>query len=189
MIRGFLFSMCIFGTTASLVADTISTGAQSWLVNSSPAAITTTQSNYFAPFGDGNWIGVTPSGFAPPGTYVFTLEIGTLIATSGTFSLSYGADNSVTWTITNGSLSGTLSCLNPSGDCSGPGASPTLVPASLSGTFNANSILTATVVNDGGTANPMALFAAGSATAVPEPSTVVLFLVIVPLMFRRMRRI
>jgi len=166
--------LCALAGASDSSAATIGTGSAPWQVNGSPAVATTTQFNYFVPFGGATWIGVNANGSVVPGIYTFTLDIGTLIGGPGVFNLSYGADNSVGWSITNGSLAGTLSCLNPGGDCFGPGATPTTVPALLSGTFSGASVLTATVINDGGTPNPMALFAAGTASAVPEPSTWIL---------------
>jgi hypothetical protein len=188
MIRWNCLFLCTAVMTASASAATISTGSASWFVDGTLARIVPTQFNYFPPFSDGSWIS-NASFVTPSGTYLFTLNIGALVTMPGTFSLSYGADNNVSWSITNGSLAGAVACLNASGDCFGPGSGPTVVPAMLSGTFDTTSVLTAAVVNSAGNANPMALFVVGSANAVPEPLTVVMVTIPIVLLWTWRRSI
>lgn len=169
--------------TSSVFGITISTGtAAPWLVNGNPVAIETVLSTpiWINNFGDGRWVGTTASDGNPvigiaPGTYTFTLAIGAYVGAAGTFSLQYAADNSVLWSISGGTLSGSSQCdtvLNPQSDCF---QNVSGAPRTLTGSFGAGSILTATVVNGSNSANPMGLLAVGTADAtigdVPEPST------------------
>jgi hypothetical protein len=167
---------------SSAFGITISTGtAAPWLVNGNPVAVETVLSTpiWINNFGDGRWVGTTvndgnPSIGIAPGTYTFTLAIGSYLGGAGTFSLQYAADNSVQWTLSGGTLGGSTQCdsvLNPSSDCF---QNVSGAPRTLTGTFGAGSVLTATVVNGGSTANPMGLLVVGNADpvgAIPEPST------------------
>ena len=156
----------------SMWSASISTNVAPWLVNGNP---TTAISPLAVPFwinnfGDGSWVGTSAGdGISnAAGTYTYTLNIGSYIGTAGTLSLQYAADNSVSWGITNGSLSGATSCAGP--DCfSTVGGAP----RSLTGTFAADSVLTATVVNLAD--SPQGLLAVGTASdfsQVPEPASV-----------------
>jgi hypothetical protein len=171
---------------SSAFAATISSGASgvNWMVNSNPAVVETgtlpTAFGWVANFSDGQWIGTaaTDGNFGGPGlgalagqSYTFTLNLSAILA-SGTFSLQYAADNSVVWSITNGTLSGATSCDSGNGNsiaCFGS-------LRSLTGSFGAGSVLTATVLNGPvpstpGERSPMGLIVVGTATDVPEPST------------------
>jgi hypothetical protein len=171
-----LITLLALTIPASAATISISTGVAPWLVNGNPAVNLSVLATpvWINNFGDGRWVGSTandgnPSTGAAPGTYIFTLNLGTFFGGPGSLSLQYAADNSVNWTITNGSLSGNTSC--GSGDCflSSGGA-----PRSLSGIFASDSVLTATVLNGSTATNPMGLIAVGTASdpsAVPEPST------------------
>jgi hypothetical protein len=114
------------------------------------------------------WIGSTPqdgdftSPVAAPGTYVYSLNIGSMMSSGGVLSLSYAADDTISWTITNGSLSGDVVC---SANCFSS-------IRTLNGSFSANSVLRATVQNSPSGLNPTGLAVAGQLMAnVPEPST------------------
>ncbi len=149
---------------------TIDSGVAPWLYNGDPASVIT------FPLPVGSWVGATPPAawigpttatVQPGGTYVFTLALGNLLGEAGSFSLQYSVDDFVTWTISNGTLGGFTTCGNGD-DCY-------FQLHTLTGTFAADSILTATIVNnfDLGVDNPMGLLVQGSAdaNAVPEPST------------------
>jgi hypothetical protein len=177
MIRVFV---CFLALAAFAWAAPISTGVAPWEVNGNPVVIENPIAipYWISNFGDGSWVGTTAddgslSGGALPGTYTFTLAIGSLIGAPGTFSLQYAADNNIRWTITNGALGGTTNCAATDCFSSAGGA-----PRSLSGSFDISSILTATVVNEGTALNPMGLIVVGTAdeSGIPEPSTVVLCL-------------
>jgi hypothetical protein len=161
-------------------ADSISTGVAGWLVNGNPVVIENPIASpyWINNFGDGKWVGTTAtdgslSSGANPGTYTFSLNLGPL-GGIGTFDLQYAADNIVSWSISNGSLLGTTTCVgNPDlTDCFGSAAG---APRSLSGTFNVNSILTATVTNgkNSDPVNPMGLLVVGTAN-VPVPTSLAL---------------
>lgn len=167
---------------ASAAPVSISTGVAPWQVNGNPAVAEDAPlpSTWLPGFGDGVWIGTSAadSNAIAGGTYVFTLNIGAFVGAAGTFSLDYAGDNSVEWTITNGTLAGTSSC--PIEYCfMSPSFAPaniTPAPRSLTGTFAASSVLTATIVNwPGGGPNPMGLLVVGTADArrvtAPEPAT------------------
>lgn len=121
------------------------------------------------------WVGKTAndgniSSGAAPGPYTFTLPIGTYASGPGTFSLNYAADNAISWSIDDG---GTLSgpgCAGPDCFTISSGA-----PFALTGTYGANSILTASITNTGSVNTPMGFLVQGgvaiSNSAVPEPST------------------
>ena len=128
----------------------ISTGsAAPWLVNGNPVVLQSplAVSFWIGSCSDGKWVGTTSSdgnlaGGASPGTYTFSMNIGAYFGAAGVLSLQYAADNNVNWSITNGSLAGSTSCVTE--NCfSAVGGSP----RSLTGSFSANSTLTATVVN------------------------------------------
>jgi hypothetical protein len=133
-------------------------------------------------FGDGSWIGVTAnsgsfSGGEAPGTYVFQLNLGSF--GNGTFNIDYAADNSVTWTITGGTLSGATTCTSGNPDTSNCFGASNSAPRSLVGTFGTSSVLTATISNGsspGFDPNPMGLLVVGTAT-VPVPASLALFAV------------
>jgi hypothetical protein len=180
----------------ALFADptSISTGVAPWAVNGNPVfAVDLTQlqllsTTWIPNFGDGVWIGPsTTSGNylntgdgAAPGSYVYTLAIGALMGGSGTFSLKYASDDTVGWSINMGSFtSGVASTTCTTfGTC---WSSPT-APITLTGTFSAMSVLTATVVNLGSVWNPSGFLAVGTATLngnvspIPEPSTYAMLL-------------
>jgi hypothetical protein len=133
------------------------------------------------------WVGATVNdgstflgGLAAPGVYVYTLKIGALFQSGGSFSLQYAADNTVAWSVSNGSLAGQTSCQQL--DCFS-------TARSLSGNFSANSVLTATVVNGDFGLNPTGLTVAGNAFAMPEPSSYALMAIGGGLLaFRKRRR-
>lgn len=172
---------------SSAFGATISTGASgvNWLVNSNPAVVETGvlptfPGGWVANFSDGRWIGTAATdgnyasgtdGALAGATYTFTLNLSSILA-SGVFSLQYAADNAVQWSISNGTLSGATSC------DAGNGNSGVCFNSlrTLSGTFGAGSVLTATVVNgpvpsSPGQRSPMGLIVVGTASDVPEPST------------------
>ena len=139
-----------------------------WLVNISPVvAITPIPGAWVS---SAKWVGTSAadgSTGVAPGDYVFTLAIGGYANGPGTFALNYSGDNNVVWSIDGGgTLSGATSCT--SGTC----FTSLFV---LSGTYGANSVLTATVTNLPPGTNPMGLLVTGgtatSASEVPEPST------------------
>ena len=145
----------------------LSTGVAPWLVDGNPTAVVPDWASWIASPGDSSWVSTTSAnnGSAPIGNYVFTLNLGALVGSSGAFTMTYSADNDVAWSITNGSLSGAT-------QCSIFTCFQNLY--AMSGTFSSNSVLTATVFNGGG---PMGLLAEGSTvtpTAVPEPGTLAL---------------
>ena len=179
-----LLGFVLLAASAFAIPITISTGtAAPWLVNGNPVVVETTIAIpiWINNFGDGRWVGTNandgnPSIGALPGTYTFTMALSIYAGGAGTgvFSFQYAADNAVTWTISNGTLAGTTSCTvaTPESDCfqAASGA-----PRSLTGTYGAGAILTATVVNGGTSPNPMGLLVVGTADAdpsgIPEPST------------------
>lgn len=179
-----LLGLVALATSAFAAPITISTGPAPWLVNGNPVvAETNIPGVWINNFGDGVWVGTTVGDAATgaaPGSYTFTLNIfaRTGGVGPGSFSLQYAADNAVTWSISNGTLAGTTSCTagTPNSDCfqAAGGA-----PRSLTGTYGAGSILTATVVNGGSSLNPMGLLVVGTAnldpSGVPEPSTYAMF--------------
>lgn len=170
---------------SSTMAATLSTGVAPWQVNGNPVA---TLSPIPVPiwvnnYGDGVWVGSTSNDGnlagqgASSGAYLFTLDLGQYAAGGGTFNLTYAADNSVTWSITNGSVSGATICSLL--DCFSPSAGAV---RSLSGSFASNSVLTASVFN--AEKGPMGLIAVGTYSVsspvttgpgagppVPEPAT------------------
>lgn len=159
----------------SMWSAPISTNVAPWMVNGNPTVEISPIAAPFwiANFGGGAWVGTTAGdgnliGSTAPGTYTYTLNVGALIGTSGFLSLQYAADNTVAWTISNGSLSGDILCSSPDCFTSVGGA-----PRTVTGTFAADSVLTATVVNlDPG---PTGLLVAGEASEfspVPEPASV-----------------
>ena len=165
----------------------IGTGVASWLVNSSPVVAENPRpGSYIANNANGVWVGPSASSGtnANAGLYTYTLNIGSLVGGSGTFSLNYAADDRVTWSITGGTLSGATTCTGVAnnGDCySAAGGAP----RSLTGTFTGlSSILTAMVTNDAVPAhdppylNPTGLLAFGTAdiAAVPLPASAWLLL-------------
>lgn len=170
-------TFCAAASALSIQAptDSINTGVADWQVNGNNAS---QLSDIPGPWLSGptgvSWIGIETID-ASGGTYTFSLALG---GTGGTFSLNYAADNTVQWSITNGSLMGTMSCLGNPDNCFGSGAG---APRSLTGMFSAHSILTATVVNGNSNAqtNPMGLLAYGtiSHAAVPVPGSLALILI------------
>lgn len=177
MIKKSMMKLTLLSLTMglSMWSAPISTNVASWLVNGNPTvAISPIAAPFWiSNFGGGSWVGTTSNdgnlaGSTAAGTYTYTLNIGAVIGTAGTLSLQYAADNTVAWSISNGSLSGDTLCSSPDCFTSVGGA-----PRSLTGTFAANSILTATVNNlDPG---PTGLLVAGEASAfspVPEPGSV-----------------
>jgi len=161
-------------SSASAAVMPLDTGVAPWLYNGLPVAIeptATIPSAWMTPTGSSSWVGTTVTDATkgvPPGTYIFTLDLSSYAGAPGSFSLSYATDNSVAWTISNGSLGGATTCTN-AGDCfqTSGGA-----PRALTGTYGVGAILTATVVNDPSGANPMGLLVSGTASGgVPEPST------------------
>lgn len=152
----------------SMWSASISTTVAPWEVNDNPVvAISPLAVPFWVNnFGDGGWVGTTAGDGTTnaAGTYIYTLDIGTYIGAAGTLSLQYAADNSVSWGITNGTLSGATSCAGP--DCFS-------TVAALTGTFAADSVLTATVVNVAN--SPQGLLVVGTASdvsQVPEPASV-----------------
>ncbi len=199
-----LLATALLATSVFAAPITISTGtAAPWLVNGNPTLSLTTIPTgiWINNFGDGVWIGPNSTSGNPaigeaPGTFVYQLGLGSYFGGTGAFSLQYAADNSITWSISNGSLGGTTSCdavLSPNSDCfqASGGA-----PRTLTGIFAANSILTATIVNgtnpaDPNRNNPTGLLAVGTAdnSTVPEPSTYAMFAMgIAAIAFARRRR-
>ena len=127
---------------AHAAPTSLSTGVAPWLVNGNPAVVLgAIPAGWADGPGDGQWVGTTSldGAAAAPGTYTFSLNVGALVGSAGTFFLDFAADDTVQWSITNGSLSGATNCLGP-GSCSNS-------LSSLTGTFAANSVLTATVLN------------------------------------------
>jgi hypothetical protein len=183
-LKSIFFGLVAFATVGAATAApiSISSGVANWLVNGNPAVVETTIAApaWINNFGDGKWVGVTAnsgsfSGGEAPGAYVFTLNLGPL--GSGTFSLDYAADNSISWTISNGSLSGSTTCTSGSPDTSNCFGASNSAPRSLTGTFSTSSVLTATVLNgssSGFDPNPMGLLVVGAAE-VPVPASLALF--------------
>ncbi len=178
LLAAALLASSAFGITIS-TGNTVGPNVP-WMVNSNPVALLGVLATpiWIGNFGDGRWVGTTVNDGNPaigiaPGTYVFSLNLSTWVggSGSGTFDLQYAADNSVIWTISNGSLGGTTQCdagATPLSDCFQATAG---APRMLNGTFGVGSVLTATVVNGSATANPMGLLVVGTASDVPEPST------------------
>jgi hypothetical protein len=174
--------LAVSATTAAPIS--ISSGVASWQVNGNPAIVETTIATpaWINNFGDGKWVGVTANsgsftGGEAPGTYVFTFNLGSL--GNGTFNIDYAADNSVTWTITGGTLSGATTCTSGNPDTSNCFGASNSAPRSLTGTFSTSSVLTATILNGsspGFDPNPMGLLVVGTA-AVPVPASLALFAV------------
>lgn len=178
MYRSLFFLM--IGILPCLEANTISlntgTAGAPWTVQSasgnvlmvigtpSPAWSTAT-----AALSPAQWVGVNSAGAGGAGTYLYQLNLGSLFASAGTFSVRYSADNGVGWSISNGTLSGTAQCQagNPDALCF------TGVYA-MNGTFTSTSVLTATVTNG---LDPTGLIVQGTASSVPEPSAAVLLVV------------
>ncbi len=181
-LKSILFATLTSFAVAQASASSISTGVASWLVNGNSVVVESpiASPNWINNFGDGQWVGVTASsgsfaGGEAPGTYTFTLDMSSL-GGAGTFNLEYAADNTIQWSITSGTVAGMTSCLgNPDvANCFGAGNG---APRMLNGTFSANSILTATVVNGsspGFNPNPMGLLVVGTAQ-VPVPASLALF--------------
>lgn len=129
---------------------------------------------WYSPTAPSKWVGQTatdgdPNVGAAPGVYVYTLALGTYGTGPGTFSLTYVVDDSIVWSISDG---GTLA----GADTCGPNCWSSIfgAPYTLTGTYSATSVLTATVTNNGTLANPTGLLVQGLATSnseVPEPST------------------
>lgn len=188
MKRAFLFLTAAVQLAAvaapALASGSVSTGVAPWLVNGNPAVVLGTLATPFwiNNFGDGSWVGTTSldgnlAGGASPGSYVFTLALGSFVGDAGTFNLQYAADNSISWSISNGTLGGDVTC-GPADCFTAAGGAP----RSLNGNFAADSILTASVINIGSSPSPMGLLAVGTYTAnggggagpggntVPEPS-------------------
>ncbi len=169
---------------SSAFAQSVSTGVAPWLVNGNPTVNETgTLLNTWVPaLGDGLWVGtrstdgnfILPTDGAAGGTYTFSLNVGALYGTAGNFSLQYAADNAVSWSVNDGTLSGDTQCGNgdPLADCYS-------ALRTLAGTFSANSVLTATVVNGTSIAggSPMGFLAVSSISPIPEPSSYAMFLV------------
>ncbi len=87
-------------------------------------------------------------------------------------TLQYAADNAVAWSITNGSLTGTTDC-----GAGSPNATCYTSTNTLGVTFAADSVLTATVENEGlPEGSVMGLMAQGAYDPVPEPGTYALVL-------------
>ncbi len=112
-----------FASNLAAAPLTISTGtAAPWLVNGNPVVLESPIATPFwiNNFSDGKWVGTNSSdgnlaGGPNPGTYTFTMNIGAYFGAAGVLSLQYAADNNVTWSISNGSLAGSTSCVT--GDC------------------------------------------------------------------------
>lgn len=172
-------AMFTMATSAWAAPIPLDTGVAPWFVNTGGPSvavtnITSVPGAWLPAVNPRQWVGTAADSNAAPGTYTFTLDIGTYVndAGGGTFTLSYAADNSVTWTISNGSLGGTDICNTglPS-NCFQASAG---APRALTGSFASNSVLTATVVNNPSGSNPMGLLVEGTAVGaseVPEPST------------------
>lgn len=177
MVLKSLLAASLLATAVFAAPMTISTGtAALWTVNGNPVAVENPipTPTWIGNFGDGRWVGTSVSdatipGGAAPGTYIYRLNIGTYLGGTGSFGLQYAADNSVTWTITTGTLAGTTSCdatVNPVGDCFGAGAG---APRSLTGTYSLSSVLTATVVNGDTFSTPSGLLVVGTAANEVDP--------------------
>jgi hypothetical protein len=177
--RSFALVLASALAASTLSASTISTGTVApWLVNGNPAVVETSIAAPFwiNNFGDGRWVGTDANAggltsTAAAGTYTYTLNLGAYIGSNGSFSLQYAADNAVLWSITNGSLAGSANCAGPDCFSSVGGA-----PRSLTGTFAADSVLTAQLTNTA--IGPTGLLVVGTADAAfvgaaptPEPST------------------
>lgn len=158
-------------TTAFGAPLRISTGtAAPWLVDGNPVVAESPIATpyWINNFGDGVWVGTAAgdgnlAGGAAGGVYTFTLNIGAYFGLPGSFNVQYSADNNVSWSITNGTLGGSTAC----GGCYD-------LVHNLNGTFNADSVLTATVTN-ADHPSPMGLIVVGEGDSIPEPSTYAMF--------------
>lgn len=162
---------CLSGAHAAPLS--LSTGLAPWLVNGNPGVVLNpVPGTWVDGLGNGQWIGTTSQDGtgAEPGQYTFTLNIGALAGSDGLFSMAYAADDAVAWSITNGSLGGTTACVGP--------VTCAESLSGLTGTFSANSVLTATVLNIDTARSPFGLLAEGRTLAdpnpVPEPSSLAL---------------
>lgn len=179
MNRKVLFLVAAIGQIAATAAvagpvgvgTSLSTGVAAWTVNGNPVAVLSPIATPFwiSNFGDGRWVGATSNdgnvvSGANSGSYVFSLNFSGFTSGPGTFDLQYSADNSVSWSITHGTLSGATVC--GLADCFSAIAG---APRSISGSFAANSILTASVTNIGSGKSPMGLLAVGTYVASAEP--------------------
>ena len=160
----------LVAAAAGLMAGpvSVSTGVAPWQVNSNPVlTLVATPGAWVSPVGDGLWVGEGAFPGHSSGTYTFTLNVGSYFGTSGSLSLQYAADNAVAWSITNGSLTGTT-------ECGGGDVHATCFTSmnTMGVTFATNSVLTATVLNEGlPEGSAMGLLVENASDPVPEPGT------------------
>jgi PEP-CTERM motif len=187
ILKSLILGMVALASSAFAAPINTGTGGAPWLVNGNPAVVETSIASPFWIGAVGQWIGAGAndgniSSTAAAGTYVYTLNLSALVPGGGSLSLQYAGDNNVVWTITGGTLSGATSCTTNDCFSSNNGA-----PRSISGTFGAASILTATVTNTA--VGPTGLMVVGTASNVPEPSTyAMLGLGGAAMLFARLRR-
>jgi hypothetical protein len=168
----FLAGMAASVHGASISLNTGVAGAAPWQLvgapGNTPVVITTPNGLWTTSLAPAKWVGASSTGAGGTGTYYYQLNIGSLFGSAGNFSFNYSSDNAIAWTMTNGTLAGAVQCGSGS-----PNATCFTSVYSLSGNFNADSVLKATVINGGG---PTGMVVNGTASNVPEPSTTALLL-------------
>ena len=164
-------ALILSAAAASASGAVINSGVAPWQIEGGPASVITNPlpPSTWAAAPPAAWIGFDSETSQSSGEYVFSIAIGAYLGSGGSFAFNFAADNTIQWSITNGTLDGDVTCTN-GGDCYSR-------LRYLTGTFSADSILTATIINDEDDLgpNPSGLLVQGVAVDTPEPGTYALF--------------